>query len=394
MQICGIIAEFNPFHNGHQYIINKTKTDNNCILSVMSGSYVQRGEPAIFSKYLRAEAALHSGVDLVVELPSPWSCSCAQNFSFGAMSLLKNCHIDKLFFGSESGDVEGLRSLAIADRKLKLTENDLKSGKTYAQIRQQKLIDELGTNFESYLSGANNNLGIEYLKAMLDLDCDFEIETIKRTGAEHDSEVATDSICSATYLRDRIKNGEPFKEYVSDSNFELYKNCINDGKYLDYKYFEREIISFLRRLESCDSLPDISEGIDNKLKKELATATSFGDLLTAVKSKRYTLARVRRLLLSAYLQHDKRWFLKEVPYINVLGFTKIGELALRKIAEVSTIPIVISCKPNKPLTKEAEQLLNQECIKTDLYMSLLKSPAACGTDYTNGLIKTGVYKND
>ena len=387
MQICGIVAEFNPFHNGHQYIINKIKASDNCILSVMSGNYVQRGEPAQFSKFLRAKSALECGVDLVVELPSPWSSSCAQNFSYGAISILKNCGISKLYFGSEIGNVEVLRNIAQVDRHLKLSESQLKSGKTFAQLRQTALSEILGTNCDTVLKGANNNLGIEYLKAMLDLECDFETQTIARCGTNHDSNLTSGDICSASYLRDLIETNRNIDDFVPRNVIDLYNEAINEGKHTDFTFYRRTAFSFLRRFKNFEFLPDISEGIEMKLLKELRNANSFEELMDRVKSKRYTLARIRRLLLSAYLKLDSEWFLKEVPYINVLGFSPKGEAALKQIAEVSKVPIVVSCKPNRPLTSEAQKLLDEECIRNDLYMSLLVSPMPCGCDHTNGLIK-------
>lgn len=390
MQICGIVAEFNPFHNGHQYIINKIKASDNCILSVMSGNYVQRGEPSQFSKFLRTKAALECGVDLVVELPSPWSSSCAQNFSYGAISILKNCGINKLYFGSEIGNIEVLRNIAQEDRHLKLSESQLKSGKTFAQLRQSALSEILGTNCDAILKGSNNNLGIEYLKAMLDLECKFEAETISRCGTHHDSHHTSGDICSASYLRELIESDSSIDDFIPCNVSELYNEAINEGKYTDYSFYRRTAFSSLRRFENFEFLPDISEGIEMKLLKELRNANSYEELMNSVKSKRYTLARIRRLLLSAYLNLDSEWFLKEVPYINVLGFTPKGEAALKQIAEVSKVPIVVSCKPNRTLTSKAQKLLNDECLRNDLYMSLLFSPSPCGSDHTNGLIKTGV----
>ena len=322
MKICGIVAEFNPFHNGHQYIINKIKGDNTCILSVMSGNFVQRGEPAVFSKFTRAEAALNCGVDLVVELPSPWSASCAQNFSYGAISLLKNCEIDKIVFGSETDSIDSIKKIAKTDRNLTFTEADLKSGRTYAQIRQNALSKQIGIDCAEILEGANNNLGIEYLKAMMDLDCNFEAEAIKRCGADHDSTVKSEDICSASYLREQIKNGNSFDSYIPQQSSLLYEQNLKSGRYMDFEFFERDILSYLRRLPSFGKFPDVSEGIDNKIFKELRTAGSYQELLMNIKSKRYTLARIRRILLAAYLDMNCDWFLKEVPYINVLGFKK------------------------------------------------------------------------
>jgi len=390
MQICGIVAEFNPFHNGHQYIINKFKTKDNCILSVMSGNYVQRGEPSLFPKHIRAEAALNCGVDLVIELPSPWSSSCAQNFAFGAISLMKNCGVDKVVFGAESDDIAPLLSIAEADRTLKLDDADLKSGKPYAQIRQEALSQRLDTDCSQILNGANNNLGVEYLKSMADLNYEPRVETVKRRGAEHDSDHNSDNICSASHLRNLITAETQFQQFVPSLAAKKYTDSKAKGKITDYNYYERELLSYLRRVENFKELPDIAEGIDNKIAKAVKSCNSYDELLQSVKSKRYTLARIRRILLSAYLQHNKNWFLKEVPYINVLGFTKNGEVALKQISNNTSLPIVVSCKSNKPMDPAAQQLLEQECKRNDIYMSLLNSPSPCGSDHTTKIIKTGV----
>ncbi len=389
MQICGIVAEFNPFHNGHSYIINKIKDENNCVLAVMSGNYVQRGEPALFDKFTRTKAALSEGVDLVIELPSPWACSCAQNFSFGAVSLLKECKVDKIAFGSELGNSKLLTEIAKTDLDLKIDKTSLKSGQTYAQIRQKLLCDLLGKECEDVLEGANNNLGIEYIKSCILQNFSPVIETIERSGATHDSLQTCDNIASATYLRKQINNGIFPISFIPESGVLLYENCINTGKFLDYKLFQKLTITQLRRINDFSKLPDISEGLDNKIKNEIRNTGTYQELLEAIKSKRYTLARIRRIILAAFLDIDSQYFLKPVPYINVLGFSKKGEIALKQIANTTSLPIIISCKASKTLDNETEILLNNECRRNDIYMSMLYTPEPCGSDYTNGIIKKG-----
>lgn len=389
MQICGIVAEFNPFHNGHNYIINKIKAQDNCVLSVMSGNYVQRGEPALFSKFVRTEAALSSGVDLVIELPSPWSCSCAQNFSFGAISLMKECGVTSLAFGSEIGDIGKLKKIAEKDLSLKVDSSMLKSGKTYAKIRQEILTDSLGSDFSKVLQGANNNLGIEYIKSCELLNYKPDFITIKRFGAEHDSATANKDIASATYIRDSVFNCSFNETYVPQTAAKLYNDCIESGLYINHESVEKAIITHLRRIDSFNNLPDISEGLDNKIKNEIRNSGNYKDLLDNIKCKRYTLSRIRRILLSAFLDINNSYFLKPVPYINVLGFTKLGEKALKHISATTKLPIIISCKANKALDKNTEILLNNECKRNNIYMSLLNNPQPCGTDFTNGIIKKG-----
>lgn len=382
MQIAGIISEFNPFHNGHKYIIDKIKEENDCLVTVMSGNFVQRGEPAFLDKHPRAHAALKSGVDLVVELPSPWSASFAGNFAFGAVSLMKELGINSLYFGSETSNVDELEKIAEIDAEIK---PGLFGGVTFAKARQNELSKIKDVDI-SILKGANNNLAIEYIKARNKLECDFQVKCFERMDAQHDSEIKSDSICSASYLRSNFTSENALK-YIPVEAYSITNNEISNGYYLDYDKFQLAVITYLRRFKNFESLPDISEGIENKLKKEILNAKDYNELIFAIKSKRYPLARIRRLVLSAFLEIDDEYTLEPVPYINVLGMTKRGEEIIKAIASTSPIPIIMSGKSSKPLDNKAELLLNSEYIRNDVYSSLLKNPYPCGRDFKSRIIK-------
>ncbi len=384
MKIAGIICEFNPFHNGHKYIIDKIREENDCLICVMSGNFVQRGEPALFPKHTRANAALSSGADLVIELPSPWSASFAENFALGAISLLKEAGINTLYFGSESGSIDKLMKIAEIDKSLKIKDSkDL----TYAKLREHAIKDALGKEFSDILRGANDILGIEYIKAAKKLSANFKIKTIKRISATHDSTEASDGICSASFIRENIENPAFLREYTPPFCYKIYSDEISKGSIIDAQKYSDSAISYLRRLNDFSRLPDISEGLDMKLKKELSAARTLEELQASVKSKRYTLSRIRRIILSAFLNIDNSYCGKTVPYINILGMTKSGERALKNISKCSSLPLIFSGKSSSPLDKEVEMLFNDECTRNDIYASLLKKASPCGLDFTEGIIK-------
>ncbi len=384
MKIAGIISEFNPFHNGHKYIIDKIKAENDCVIAVMSGNFVQRGEPAIIEKHKRAKAALLSGVDMVIELPSPWSSSFAENFAFGAVSLLKEAKVGTIYFGSECDDIEALKAIADADFSVNI---DQQNGETFAKARENAIKELLGDNYSEILKGANDNLGIEYLKASKKLSFNVKFKTIKRVFASHDSAETGSNICSASLLRENIDSSLFLAQYTPIEAFKIFLEEITNSKVYDEEKYSTAAISYLRRKDDFSSIPDISEGLDMKLKKEISAAENLNQLFELIKSKRYTLARIRRLVLSAFLDQENYWSLKTVPYINILGFSNVGEQALKLISKSSNIPLVFSGKANPPLDTEAQMLFNKECERNDVYASLLKSPYPCGLDYSEGLIK-------
>ena len=383
MKASGIIAEFNPFHNGHKYIVDIAKCNSDCVVAVISGNYVQRGSPAFFNKFIRTTAALNCGVDLVIELPSPWSASFAQNFATGAISILKELSVSEVYFGAECDNLEKLKNIALIDD----IKPDVSYKGTYATARQLSITNKLGSEYSDILNGSNNNLGIEYIKAANKLSYMVNFIPVKRVGSAHDSDITSGNFSLGSHIRDIILSDNIALNYVPEECRTLYKQAIKNKEYISDTKFSNAVISYLKRKSDFTILPELSEGIENRLKKAISISNQYDELLQNIKTKRYTLARVRRLVLSAFLDLDNYWTHKEVPYLNILGFTKRGEKYLKQCSSGSTKPLVFSNKPSTPLSTEVNKLLNNECIRNDIYMSMLESPIESGSDYTFGIIK-------
>ena len=390
MSAIGIIAEFNPLHNGHKYIIDRATESGKTVICAISGNFVQRGETAIVSKEVRARMALSCGADIVVELPVLWSMSTAQNFALGGVWQLYNCGCDEIIFGSECGDIKKL--YAISDILLSedfdsLVSEEIKKGITFA-VARESAVKNLGGDI-ALLKNANDNLGIEYIVAARKLNLDIKFSCVKRQGAGHD-QGAIDNFASASFIREKIKNGEcdELEEYMPDECIELLKNA----NLSDMKLLERAILSSLRLTSKQDfrNLPDLSEGLDNALFASARQADSYDELCDLLKSKRYTLARVRRLILSAYLRLDDEFFMKAPPYVRILGFNKFGERHLKEFK--STLPLIKRVAEISTLGKDAIKILETESRATDIFSLSLENPQTCGAEYTFKLIKD--VKND
>lgn len=381
MKVSGIIAEFNPLHNGHKYIIDVMKQSSDCTVAVISSSFVQRGEPAFFSKFARANTALKSGIDLVAELPCHWSCSFAENFAIGGVSLLKELSVSDIFFGTECDDINTLKNIAELDIDVS---NKLKSGVTFAKMRQNEIENALGNAAATASAMPNNNLAIEYIKACKTLDFAPKLNPVMRQGVGHDDKNTAERFCSASYLRDNISE---LQNFVPKSAYNIFKNELARKTYINYEKYQNAVLTFLRRQQDFSYLPELSEGIENRLKKAILKSLSYDELLANIKTKRYTLARVRRLLASAFLRLDNRFCKQPVPYINVLAASKKGLLLLSKISNTSDLPLVIAGKVNKTLDNSTKMLLNKEREISDIYFSLTNGVMPCGTDSTVGIIK-------
>lgn len=388
MSVTGIIAEFNPLHTGHALLLEMAK-ERGTVVAVISGNFVQRGDLAIAEKRVRARAALLSGADLVLELPVAYSMSTAQNFALGGVSALNAVGCDSLIFGSESGDIT---ELAAACKILKAKEFPeklnayLTTGMTFAAAREKAACD-LGLK-KGVLSGANNNLAVEYMCAAENIGADFEFVTLKRQGAGHDSPEVSGGYASASLIRERLLSGDYdfCRSYIPESVFSL----LQPSNIADIRRIEKAVLAVLRTrtVNELKSLPDISEGIENKLFSAIRVATSLDDLYNRVKVKRYTLARIRRLALSALIGLDSTFFMKQPPYIRVLGFNKRGMALLKERSAGSAIPVVSRVSEIKKLSEPALKLFETECRATDLFALALPTPAPCGLEYTLKIIKT------
>ncbi len=374
-------------HKGHKYLINEAKKYGKVVCAV-SGNFVQRGDTAIYDKQIRAKAALMCGADLVVELPVCYSMSTSQNFALGGVSSLLALGCDTLMFGSECGDVDSLIKTAEILKSSKFQEKlpeYLQQGITFAKARQLAA-EECGAP-KDILNGANNNLGIEYIIAAKNINANMAFKTVKRLGAMHDSDIFVDEFASASALREKIKQGkiEECKNFIPNEVFSLYEN----SDYSDTERLSTAILSSLRAKPQSffKTLPDLSEGVENKLYSAIKTAKSLEELYSNIKVKRYTLARIRRLVLSAYLEMDNRLFLKIPPYVRVLGFNKDGESILKKAKNISPIPIVLRVSEIENLSDNAKYMFETECRATDLYGLSFKTPKDCGAEYTQAIIK-------
>ncbi len=384
----GIIAEFNPLHLGHKYLIDEAKKQGE-VVTVISSNFVQRGDSAIFEKRTRTKMALSCGADLVLEMPVCYSMSTAQSFALCGVSALLSVGCDCLMFGSETGEMAPLLKTAEVllseefSQKLALK---LKEGVTFAAARQSAA-EECGAP-RDVLQGANNNLAIEYIIAAKSLGADFKFLTVKRQGSGHDSNQTDSGFASASLIREKVYMGDYdfAKKYMPKEAFDL----IDPNEISKIENIETAILSGLRTktIDDLKNLPDLSEGVENKLFSAIRVATSLEEVYNNVKSKRYTLARIRRLVLSAFLGVDNSFFMQKPEYVRVLGFNKKGEEIIRACRKNSEIPIVLKATEINNLSPTAQKMFQLENRATDLYMLSLKKPQECGLEYKANLIKT------
>ncbi len=337
MRTAGIIAEFNPFHNGHRYIIETIKnTVADSVIAVMSGSFVQRGGPAVTDKWTRARAALDAGADLVLELPVVYSMNTAQRFSRGAVEILNACGIvDVLAFGSESGDTARLLRAArlIADEPPEVSRRikELSAlGMNYPAARKAAFEESAGCAIPD---SPNDILAVEYLRAIYETGSEIAAEAVRRIGTAHDSENVSDGIASASEIRRRLMAGESTEGLLPDGGFPVY-----DASRLD--------AAVIGRIRECGTaylskINDVGEGLENRFVKAAMCADTVEALCAAVKSKRYTLSRIRRIAWSALLGLTRELCSAPPSYIRVLGMSGSGRGLLREMKKTASLPVVI-----------------------------------------------------
>ena len=366
MNVCGIVAEYNPFHNGHRRHIERTRArlGAGCaVVCVMSGNFVQRGAPAAYRKHARAEAALRCGVDLVLELPLPWAMASAERFATGAVSLLDATGIvTHLSFGSESG---GLAPLLDAVEILLRPELDgliraeLATGIPYAAARQRAAEKIYGAPLPA-LSRPNDILGIEYLKSLRRSSSVIEPLTVPRAGAGHDAAApAADGIASASWLRERLAAGEDVSAYVPFAQ----------GRMVNGEALETALLSRLRALppEAFAALPDAAEGIENRLYRAARSGASLDDILAAAKTKRFALSRLRRMLWGAALGLRREDVAGTPPYLRVLGADAAGRALLARMRERAALPVLTKPAAARSLDAPSRRVFALEAGAEDFY---------------------------
>lgn len=392
MKVTAVIAEYNPFHNGHAWQLEELRRRGTThIVTVMSPDYVQRGIPAIMEKRVRARAALLGGADLVIELPLPYGAATAERFAFGGVSLINamGC-VDELAFGAETPELSQLEQAAALLDSPALSEGlrrYLSEGRTFAQARQMAMEEMQNGQAAELLTSPNNILGIEYLRQLRITGSRVLPAALKRESVDHDSAQPLGRFASATYLR-RLAEREGMqavKPYVPDTAWKLYCEAEQQGKApacLDRG--ERAILAKLRSLspEEIAALPDLSEGIENRLAAGIGVSRSLEELTAFVKTKRYSLARVRRLILSAFLEIPRGLCFLPPPYLRVLGFTQRGTEILRRMKTEKQLPSATSLADLKNSSPQGKLFAELEAKAADLYSLFLPEIQPCGLDYT------------
>ncbi len=396
MRIAGIIAEYDPFHNGHAYHIAQTRAAGaEYIVAVLGGHFTQRGEPALLTKTDRVRMALASGADLVVEMPQAFGLSSAENFARGGIAILDSMGcVDTVSFGSECGDAKTLTEIAsfMQTNAFKSALRDaLEEGIPYAAAQEKALKNSKNEQFAAILSTPNNTLGLEYCKALLELQSKIQPFTVKRTGAAHNAFAQDGSFTSASHLRTCVKAGkwQEILPFLPKSSLEILQNANICGRcYTDSRIYERILLAKLRSMSRDDiaALPFISEGLENRLYEAIRTQTSIDDIIESVKTKRYPLARLRRILAAAYLGLTAEEMPLLPSYIRVLGIGENGAPLLKEIAKSARLPLFTDAK-QPPTDAFSEKLFNFECKASDLYGSLLPFPSPCGEEFRRGMIR-------
>ncbi len=394
MRINAIVAEYNPFHNGHRYHLETSLscTDADYTIIAMSGNFMQRGTPAIINKYDRAEMALRCGADLVLEIPAIWSCSSAEYYAHGAVSMLDKLGVaDFLCFGSECGDVADLRPMAeiLASEPEKfrnILTDKLKQGLSYPAARSQALTeyDPSLREADRICTSPNNILGLEYIKALLRRNSRIRPVTIKRTGAGYHDGQLTGRFPSATGIRSAIiENNEPdnLQSHIPSEVFDLLNHAWKTKKPIQADDFSQILLYRLlsHETDDYDVYLDVSPDLSDKIKNNLFRFRSFEDFCDLLKSKDNTHTRLSRSLMHILLDirsdDVKRYrSLDYVPYARVLGLRKDAAPLLSAIKEHSSIPLITKlADADKLLSANALQMLRQDIRISHIYNAVESS---------------------
>ena len=377
METAGIVAEYNPFHRGHAWHIAETRRrlgGEAPVVCVMSGHWVQRGECALADKWLRAALALDRGADLVVELPTPWAMASAESFARGAVSLLAATGVvDVLSFGSETGELAPLEEAAAAldapdyPERLRAA---LGRGLSFPAARQEAA-------GAACLSAPNNNLGVEYLRALRALGSTIRPLTVPRQGAGHDGPAAG-GFASASELRRLLRAGR-------GEEAAPYLTAPWSGELADMQHIERAVLARLRTMGEGDwaALPDGggAEGLPSRLAKAAREAVSLEDFYTRAKTRRYPHARLRRLALAAFLGIRADARPAAPPYVRVLGLGGRGRALLRRMKDTCPLPVIVKPAQARELDGPARTIFQAEARYTDLYGLCFPAPRPCGAEW-------------
>lgn len=383
MKVLGITAEYNPFHNGHKYHIEKSRemTGADCVVAVMSGNFTQRGEAAILDKWERSRLAVNNGVDLVVELPFVYACSKAQSFAEGAVDILKGLGVQMISFGSENGDIRDLYDLASKLTKegheiSQAREKFMKQGMSFAKAGELAASEILGEKAARLMTEPNNILALEYLKRLIfwkERGYDIEPVTVKRHGSGYFEENSEKGFAGASVIR-KMESSEEFKRYVPKNvvcalegteNTQLAAECALQANDCLFRLVRSEIVK--SSSEALAQVYHMGEGLENKLKKEIIKAENMEELVSSVVSRRYTEATVRRLLTYVLLGIREYEPTKAV-YGRVLAATENGRKLLGSLKKQDGhMPIITNINKDELDNDCVQACLRYDVLASDMY---------------------------
>ena len=364
MEIVGIVAEYNPFHNGHRHQIAQARAlaGAGAVVCAMSGNFVQRGDCAVTDKWTRARMALEGGADLILELPTVWAASSAETFARGGVEILHAAGATALSFGSETGDGAALEQVAqVLDDPAfsRALQPFLSRGLPFAQCRHLAVQGLLGEEAAACLGNANDNLGVEYLRAARRLGWTPHIYPVRRVGAGHDGG-HHEHYPSASYVRGEIRTGAI---------------PMDNPAFLTYN--QRGMLARLRclEIEDWERIPDCGEGLAQRLYRAVRQGTSLEEVYDLAKTKRYAHARIRRAVLWGALGLREQDRPAQVPYLRVLGANERGLTVLRNLD--GSIPVI-----TKPTHAKGIPLMELEARCTDFYALCRETVTPCGAEWS------------
>lgn len=369
MSSVGIVAEYNPFHNGHKYHIEQSRkqTGADVVVAVMSGNFTQRGELAIMDKWTRAELAVKGGADLVVELPTVAACSHASVFAENAINILQNLCVRWISFGSECGSLQVLTGVAekLAQQQYVLDEGMKKAqkeGVSWPKARQEIMKIFLSEEELGVLKEPNNILALEYLKYM---DKAIPV-TVKRQGTGYHEERANGSFASASFIRKQAENGISIVDWIPN-NFCVDEKELRKKKENMFTMLANRIL--MATSEELDEIASGGEGLGNKAKNEIRSCRNADDLFDKLKSKRYTMTRVKRFGAQILLEIKRQDVAEIEPYVRVLAFNEKGGRYLKQLkkAEICRIPVITNINKEMGLYPQIEKTLDKDILAADLY---------------------------
>lgn len=384
MKVSGIVCEYNPFHNGHAYHIAETRRNGAThIVCIMSGNFVQRGDVAVLDKFTRAELAVQSGADLVIELPVAYCLSSAGIFARGAVYLLDSLGcVDEISFGSECGDIQKIISaMDIADEisQLETVRMFRECGYTYPRAVSE-ILREIDEESAEIISEPNNILAVEYMRALKYFKSGIKPFTVKRSGAGHDSTEISHNSASASYIRTHIESARDFVP-------EIWANTLESGT-ADIKYLERAILYKIRTAED-EEIWEISDsgGLAERIYGN--KAQSLDKLFESVKSKNCTMAKVKRVILSLLIGIPKIKMCLP-PYARVLAFNENGKEILALTKKTKKIPVGTSLAKLSRLDCDAHCFAELESRATDIYSLAWEKIRPAEQDYRKKIQETRV----